>query len=122
MLQAKGLETTRRDLTSQLIGCLRKSTASAGDLSDSETATLTELFGLVAASEASELTAVQTRLRGLHREIERRRRRNARLIEESLRCTAEAPQETTKRAASRTVAAPRGKTTARSRSASARRS
>jgi flagellar biosynthesis/type III secretory pathway chaperone len=87
--QSQRLESTRKALTSRLAAALSSGNAPThGDGSD-EKSSLAELAGLVAASEASDLAAVQSRLRGLHQEIERRRRLNAALIGESLRCTGE---------------------------------
>lgn len=85
LTQSQRLEATRRSLTARLVAAL-------GDRENgavTDPATLGELSQLVAASEASELAAVQSQLRALHREIERRRRLNASLIEASLRCTGE---------------------------------
>jgi len=86
--QSQRLESTRKSLTARLLAGLKQNSADA--ITDG--ATLAELTRLVAASEASELAAVQSRLRSLHREIERRRRLNASLIEASLRCTGETLQ------------------------------
>jgi len=85
--QSQRLESTRKSLTARLVRGLQ-SIASRGTTATDAT-TLAELSELVAASEASELAAVQSRLRTLHKEIDRRRRLNASLIEASLRCTGE---------------------------------
>jgi len=87
--QSQRLESTRKALTARLITGLK---VTSGDDAITDGATLSELAELVAASEASELATVQSRLRLLHREIERRRRLNASLIEASLRCTGETLQ------------------------------
>lgn len=84
--QSQRLESTRKSLTARLIAGLQHA---SGNQAMADGATLSELTQLVAASEASELAEVQSKLRGLHREIERRRRLNASLIEASLRCTGE---------------------------------
>jgi flagellar FlgN protein len=84
------LEQARKTLTAKLSACLQANLV-PGDAAR-EAGTLSELSLLVAASEASELASVQTRLRSLHREMDRRRRLNSALIEESLRCTGETLQ------------------------------
>lgn len=86
------LESTRKALTARLVACLKHEQGHASGDAGPGATTLAELSGLVAASEASELLAVQSRLRALHKEIDRRRRLNRVLIEESLRCTGETLQ------------------------------
>jgi hypothetical protein len=87
--QSQRLESTRKSLTARLVAGMREQ---SGEGAVSDAVTLAELTALVAASEASELATVQSQLRGLHREVERRRRLNASLIEASLRCTGETLQ------------------------------
>ena len=84
--QSQRLESARKSLTARLVAGLKERPHTTA-LSD-ETS-LADLTLLIAASEASELAAVQLQLRNLHREIERRRRLNAYLIEASLRCAGE---------------------------------
>ena len=87
--QSQRLESTRKSLTARLVAGLQERPHTTAQ---SDETTLAELTLLVAASEASELAAVQLQLRNLHHEIERRRRINASLIEASLRCAGETLQ------------------------------
>jgi hypothetical protein len=120
--QSQRLESTRKSLTARLVAGLSSRAASGDPQQVPDPATLAELSGLVAASEASELAAVQARLRGLHKEIDRRRRLNAALIEESLRCTGETLQWIAKSCQREpTYSQPGGKTPSRSQLAVNRR-
>jgi hypothetical protein len=57
-----------------------------------QTPTLTRIAELVAASDASQLRQMQELLSGLQQEIDRRKKLNATLIEQSVRCTGETLQ------------------------------
>lgn len=81
--RSKQIERERQSLTTQLA---RLDTGTEGDPS------LAGIAALVEASAGSELLAMQDQLRSLQSEIDRRRSLNSSLIEQSMRCTADALQ------------------------------
>lgn len=99
--ESRKLEQHRQALTARL-------TAALGEEGDAST--ITGLAQLVAASDASRLTEMQEMLGGLQREIERRKRLNQTLIEQSMRCTGEALKWIAQRMRPQPVYGPRGAT------------
>ena len=108
--QAHRLESRRQTLTEQLV-----TYADAGSIAQAEPRsdgiTLAEVARLVEASRATELAGLQERLRGLQAEIDRRRKMNSTLINESMRCTGETLQWMAKTSRPRATYSQNGKNT-----------
>lgn len=97
--ESRRLEQKRRALTAKLA-------ADLGEGVDGQT--VSGIAQLVAASDASRLSEMREMLQGLQQEIERRKRSNQRLIEQSMRCTGEALKWMAQRMRPQPVYGPRG--------------
>jgi hypothetical protein len=96
---SRRIEQQRQALTAKLAQAAHK---------EHDKLTLSSVTQLVAASDASRFSELQELLAGLQKEIERRKRLNATLIEQSTRCTGEALQWIVQRARPKSVYTARG--------------